>query len=301
MRAIFKSVILKLYNIKGEDIMRITTNAIAMIVGLIILLSGLVFVALDPIQYTIMAVPLTGVGGSILATGLTGWLIARQFSRIDVNSIVQTLVENASFVRNDHSLELTFSVEENGIVKVQGEHCFTLVNNRGSRARKFFNIYTDLGCWKELGGFESVVEPSGKVLQGATLFPFVSEVNGKFYFTNSYDINKYSSSTFRFITFGYYRRIDRLIWTVQDLSTDFRVKLVNSTGVPGAFLIKINHHREKDIIESITKIPELRGDEEEIIWEFGAAVLPYQGFEVMWNLDNPARIAASNVPIRHEA
>jgi hypothetical protein len=280
---------------------KITTNTIAMLVGLFVLLSGLLFVALDPTIYALVAVPLTGVGGSILATGLTGWLIARQFSKIDVNSIVQALVENTSFVRNDHSLELTFSLEDNGIVKVQGEHCFTLVNNRNSRARKFFKIYTDLGCWNELGGFESVVEPSGQVLQGAALVPFVSELNGKYYFIKSYDINKYSSSTFRFITFGYYRRIDRLIWTVQDLSTDFHVKLVNSTGVRNAFLIKINHHRERDIIASVTKIPELRGDEEEIILEFGAVVLPYQGFEVMWNLDDPARTMASGTPIRHEA
>ncbi len=160
-----------------------------------------------------------------------------------------------------------------------------LVNQSGRRARKTFAIYTDLGSWGKRGGFESVVEPSGNVLHHDTLQASMTEINGKTYFTKSYDINHHSNATFRFITFGNYRRVDRLIWTVQDLSTDFCVRIVNNTGVHNPFVVKVNHHHERDIMDRLTTMPKSKDGHEVILLDFNCEVLPYQGFEVMWDFD----------------
>jgi len=263
--------------------MKFNLNLQIALYGLVILLAGLIFLALDSPKLGLFVVPFTGVGASILATGLTSWLVTRHFAGVDVNSIVQALTDSSAFVRVDHTLELVFSLAADNIVRVSGEHAFTLLNQRGRRSRKTFAIYTDLGSWNKCGGFESVVEPTGHVLHHEGLAACLAEIHGKTYFSKSYDINSKSTATFRFSTFGNYRRIDRLIWTVQDLSTDFCVRLINNTGIKGAFFIKVNHHREEDILDRLTTIS--KNDQEVIILDFNCDVLPYQGFEVMWNLD----------------
>jgi hypothetical protein len=265
--------------------MKFNLNIQVALYGLLILLAGLIFLALDSIKFGIFVVPLTSVGASICATGLTSWLITRHYAGVDVTSIVQALSDSSSFVRVGHRLELTFSLNGNDKVRVSGEHVFTLINQRGRRSRKTFEIYTDLGSWNKCGGFEAVVEPSGHVLEHEALEACIAEVNGKTYFTKSYEINTKSTATFEFNTYGNYRRIDRLIWTVQDISTDFHVKIVNNTGVKNAFLIKVNHHREKDILSRLTTISKNEDGQEVITLDFNCEVLPYQGFEVMWNLD----------------
>jgi hypothetical protein len=253
--------------------------------GLVILLLGLIFLALDPTKFGIFVVPLTSVGGSILATGLSSWMITRHFTGLDVTSIVHALSESSHFIRVNHTLELIFALTNNDVVHVTGEHAFTLLNQRGRRTRKTFAMYTDLGNMNNCGGFESVVEPSGHVLHHKSLEAYINESNGKKYFTNSYDINPKSTATFRFNTFGNYRRIDRLIWTIQDLSADFCVRIVNNTGIKNAFRLKVNHHRERDILDRLTRISKNADGQEVIIIDFNCEVLPYQGFEVMWNLD----------------
>jgi hypothetical protein len=265
--------------------MKFNLNLQIALYGLLILLIGLLFHAIDSARYVLAVVSLTGVGASILATGLTSWLITRHLAGIDVTAIVQALADISGFVRSDHSLELVFSLNKDGSVRITGEHAFTLMNHRGRWARKKFAIYTDLGSWNKRGGFESVVEPGGNVLQHEALAACMSEINGKTYFIKSYNINPRSSASFRFNTYGNYRRVDRLIWTVQDLSTDFYVRIVNNTGIKGAILIKVNHHRELEILERLTTLSKKSDGQEVIIIDFNCDVLPYQGFEVMWNLD----------------
>jgi hypothetical protein len=269
--------------------MKFNLNLQIALYGFVILLTGLIFLAYDPAKFGLFVVPLTGIGGSILATGLTSWLITRHFTGVDVTAIVRGLRESSNFVREQHKLEVSFTLVENNIVRIRGEHSFTLINQRGRRSRKTFAIYTDLGTWNKCGGFDSVVEPDGEVLHHETLKACIKEINGKTYFIKSYDINSKGTATFQFHTFGNYRRIDRLIWTVQDLSTDFCVRLVNNTGIKNAFLIKVNHHREKEILDGLRTITKDADDQEIITLDFNCEVLPYQGFEVMWNLDETPR------------
>jgi hypothetical protein len=267
--------------------MKFNLNLQIAMYGLIMLLAGLLFLAIDSTRFGLIVVPFTGVGASILATGLTSWLITRHLAGVDVAGIVQALADSSFFVRSEHTLELIFSLDADNNVRMTGEHAFTLMNHRGRRARKTFAIYTDLGNLNKGGGFESVVEPSGHILQHEALESCMSVVNGKAYFTKHYDINPRSSASFRFNTFGKYRRADRLIWTVQDLSTDFYVRIINNTGIKGAFVVKVNHHREPEILERMTTLSKKSDGQEVIIIDFNCDVLPYQGFEVMWNLDEP--------------
>jgi hypothetical protein len=267
--------------------MKFNLNIQIALYGFLIMLIGLVLLPLGS-RYpalNLFVIPLTSVGASVLAAGLTSWMVTVHFAGVDVTSIVQALAETSTFIRSDHELKLIISLCAPDHVRVRGEHSFTLVNQRGRRARKKFEIYTDLGSWNNCGGFESVCEPTGNVLHHEALEQCMVEVNGKTYFTKSYDINPKSSATFKFYTFGTYRRTDRLVWTVQDLSTDFKVDIKNETGINDAILIKVNHHREKDILEGLTIVPGNADKQEHFVLHFNCEVLPYQGFEVMWNLD----------------
>lgn len=267
--------------------MRFNLNFQIALYGLIILLLGLIFLAFDVNKYSIFVIPLTNIGASILATGLTSWLITRALANVDVAAVVQALAEHTKFTRSDHKLELIFTLKSDGTVRVSGEHEFTLTNTRNRRARKTFSIYTDLGSWNKAGGFESILEPNNKLLKGKELQSQISYDDGKAIFNGTYSIDANSKAKFKFNTYGNYRRIDRLVWTVQDLSTDFHVRIVNRTGVKNAFLVKVNHHREKSIIECKQDIQRLQDNAELIELDFNSEVLPYQGFEVLWDLDHP--------------
>jgi hypothetical protein len=72
-----------------------------------------------------------------------------------------------------------------------------------------------------------------------------------------------------------------MIWTVQDLADNFRVRIINHTGRQNVFEVKVNHHREALIKDQIKDFP----SHHEILIDFNAEILPYQGFEIMWNLD----------------
>lgn len=278
--------------------MKIDLNLQIALYGLIILLGGLVFLALDSTKYNLFVVTLTGVGGSVLATGLSNWLITKHYVGVDVTSIVQALTSNSKFIRKDQNLEIGFMLNSNNEVVINGEHRFTLCNQGARRSKKSFELYTDLGSWNNSGGFKAVIEPSGTVLQNKSLETFLHEENGKIYFKNSYDINSMSTASFLFKTFGNYRRVDRLIWTVQDISTDFSVRIVNNTGIKKAFVIKVNHHKEKEILKRVKIINDTGDSQEVIIIDFNCEVLPYQGFEIMWNLDKVPQISSEKGKIK---
>ena len=156
--------------------MKFNLNIQIMLIGLVILLAGLIFLALDPAKFGLLVIPFTGVGASICATGLSSWLITKHYTGVDVTSIVQALTDSSTFIRGGHRLELVFSLEGNDKVRVSGEHIFTLINQKGRRARKTFEIYTDLGSWNKCGGFEAVREPSGQVLEQEALEACIVEI-----------------------------------------------------------------------------------------------------------------------------
>lgn len=261
-------------------------NAWIVAIGIIILLGGLLFLAMDQSKYAIPIAALTGIGASVLATGITNWLLARHIDKFDVASIIQALTRNSPFFRSAHHLRLIVTLKA-GVVTIHGEHSFRLTNTRRKKTRKHFSIYTDLGA-KDSCGFEAIQEPTGHILKDNELESCLRLINGKTYFKKTYEIAGNASADFKFYTVARFRASDRLIWTVQDISTNFHVQVINRTGVMNPFELKINHHSEEEILSNVRLIPKDGGTQEELAFDFNAEVLPYQGFELMWNFPKPA-------------
>lgn len=254
-----------------------SANLAVGIVGLILLLLGLLLLG-SPLAGT----PLTGVGASVLATAVSNWILTRRLGPLPITSIVEALAQKTEFMRTGHEAELVFRLEGDS-VRLDRAHRYCLSNpSRFTRPRRIA-LFTDASAAPsgKHGGFVLVLEPDGTKLEGEALFQYVTEDSGKHLFRKTYNLQPGSRNAFEFHSFEYYRLIDRLSWTVQDLSENFRVRIRNQTGRPNAFTIKINHHREEAVQDQMKY---LTTDSEEIVFEFNAEVLPYQGFEVMWDL-----------------
>jgi hypothetical protein len=117
------------------------------------------------------------------------------------------------------------------------------------------------------------------LLEGPLLAGYVTSESGKHVFRKTYDLQPGDKNAFEFRSVDYYRLADRLIWTVQDLSENFFVRIRNQTGRNNVLKVKINHHCEQDILDQMKRIEESN----EIIFEFNTEILPYQGFEIMWD------------------
>lgn len=244
--------------------------------GLILMLTGLLL-----LSKPMLATPLTGVGGSILATTLVNWIITRRLASLPINSIIEALARKTDFMRTRQEAELTFTLE-NGCVRLKKLHRYYLRNpSHFVRSRKV-SMYTDVSPDNSdvTGGFEAVIEPDGTTLEGDLLANYVIQKDSKHIFRKTYDLQPGDSNSFEFRSFDCYRTRDRLIWTVQDLSDGFRVRIKNRTGRRNAFKVKVNHHREREIQDQMKRLDL----SDEIIFEFNAEILPYQGFEIMWDL-----------------
>jgi hypothetical protein len=266
-----------------------TLNTFLGLIGLVILLVGLIFVGMDNDKFQMYILPLTGVGASVLSTAVVNAILNVKMKDILIKSIMTALQEKTQFIRDNHSLELRLYQEGNEI-KVVGQHEFTLHNqSKFFKAVKKMEIYTDVGSFNHRkGGFDSIQEPSGFQLSGEELKNQITHENGKKYFKKNYTILPDGKARFEFTTFGYYRLIDRMIWTVQDLSTDFSVKIINLTGIQNCMRVKINHHKEADIINAHNQMKPYWNDgdkREEIRFDFNSEILPYQGFELLWNFE----------------
>ena len=128
-------------------------------------------------------------------------------------------------------------------------------------------------------GFVLVLEPDGTKLEGSLLASYVTRESGKHMFKKTYNLQPGDKNAFEFRSVDYYRLADRVIWTVQDLSENLRVRIKNQTGRKNVFKVKINHHCEQDVLDQMKMIEESN----EMIFEFNAEMLPYQGFEIMWD------------------
>ena len=245
-------------------------------IGLISMLLGLLFLSMP-----MLAIPLTGIGGSVLATALVNWVLTQRLERLPITSIVETLVRATQFMRINHEVELVFRLED-GMVRLDKRHCYCLRNpSRYIRPHRI-SIFDDAPAARSTlkGGFQAVMEPGGTKVDGESLKRHVSTESGKHVFTKTYNLQPGDGNQFEFRSFAYYRLTDRLIWTVQELADNFRVRIINYTGDTGAFDIKVNHHHEASIKEQIRDI----ASNHELLIDFNAEILPYQGFEVMWDL-----------------
>jgi hypothetical protein len=233
---------------------------------------------------TLVSVIFVGVGGSVLASGLVARMVSRQVFGIDIGDAVEALRGASALTRSNQTLELTVELAGNG-VRVTAEHRFDLISARPYRQRLPFRLYTDVARWgANGGGFSSVVEPDGSVLQEESLRKQVRTTEGKAEFEKEYDFYPRRPARFVIATYGLFRASDRLIWTVEHLSSDFDVRIRDLRGSPSDVHVKINHHRSGDISKAMGPV---RPTGQGRLTEFAylGEVLPYQGFELQWGDD----------------
>ena len=226
------------------------------------------------------------MGGSALATAVTNLILNRRLESLPIIAVAQALSEYTKLLRKHHQLTLRFTLEDN-LVRSTRCHEYTLYNPGLLPRRHLVSMYTDATSWDHdnRGGFTLVSEPSGHQLQGEELQRHTSREDGRVYFRKEYVFQHGESRPFVFYSTECYRKQDRLIWSIEQLSEDLKVTIENNTGVKDALRIRIRHHKAAEIDRE--KIIHRNGTEsrEEFMFSFGSEVLPYQGFEILWDLN----------------
>ena len=263
------------------------------IIGSVLLVLGAIGTALinqssqqpEKTIYSLLSIVGAGVGASLLASGLTTAILSRQIWGLDIAEAMEALRGSSFLYRANQSIEITLASNGQGI-RIDAEHKFDLQGNLRKTRQVLFSLYTDVARWGAGGGFVCIVEPSGSVLRGAELENYMKRESGKIQFERIYTFKPGIGETFIIETYGEFRKSDRLFWTVENISTDLRVRINDYTGLNGDLGVKINHHRSASIEENFRRRPANSGTVLE--FEFLGEVLPYQGFELQWTyLDQP--------------
>jgi hypothetical protein len=226
----------------------------------------------------VLGVLLVGVGGSLLATGLVARLVSNQVFGIDVTAALEALRGTSYLARANQTLTITLEVDD-GDVLATGKHEFDVLLSSRLAQLEWLSLYTDVGSD---GGFVSVKEPDGHVLAGIDLTKdHVAKVEGnKSRFSKKYLFQHDKPARFVVQTFGRFRLSDRLIWTVEHISKDFTVHIVDRRGTRSPACVKVNHHRQEAIDGSKRTHETPQGFE--LVVDYLGEVLPYQGFELQW-------------------
>jgi hypothetical protein len=261
-----------------------TLGLVVLVVGALATLvaghpSGIVEIAA-----TLVGAIALGVGGSVLASALVARLVSRQVFGIDVAEAVEALRGASALSRSNQLLEIRLDISGDE-VRAVAEHRFDLLAS-ASRPKKIpFRLYTDIARWGSAGGFYSVVEPDGTVLSGEGLERHVENIAEKARFEKTYVFHPHTPATFVIETFGLFRLSDRLIWTVEHISSDFKVRVRDCTGLTGQVDVKVNHHREAEISAHMVRRESPQG----MVLDFAflGEVLPFQGFELQWTFHEP--------------
>jgi len=237
---------------------------------------------LSEVGLALIGVLALGIGTSVLANAVVARMIAKQVFGVDVAEVVEALRGSSPFRRSDQEVDIKLRLD-GGAVRVTAVHTFVVRHSSRLRRRAEFGLYTDIGRWASEGGFESVCGPDGIELRASDLR--LTEEHGKVRFKSTYIFDPRTPAPFTVVTYGVFRLSDRLIWTIEQMSGDLRVKIEDLTGLDGEVSIKVNHHREEEIVNNGELEKDRRRDGIRV-WDFAfaGAVLPFQGFEVQWRL-----------------
>jgi hypothetical protein len=206
--------------------------------------------------------------------------VANQVFGIDIGDAIEALRGASALTRANQQLEITLKRTDDEVVHVVAQHRFDLLTSSRYPRRLRFRLYTDAARWGSEGGFYSIVQPDNSILEDSQLDPYVAESEGKIEFSRMYTFYPGRPSHFEIETYGLFRRHDRLIWTVEHISSDFSVKVIDCRG-EGKASVKINHHRRSEISDSSRE--RLTRDGSVIDLSFLGEVLPFQGFELQWS------------------
>lgn len=262
-------------------------NFLIFTAGILLILSGII--SIHPIPSFPLLNDISNlfinVGASILSTAIVNFLLNRRADNKLILAAIDALWNRFQVIRTEQKLKIMISNDEHGVL-IQKIHNFTLSNPSNFRKYRELSMFTDQASWQnnsDIDGFISVTDPDG-ILTGDKLLSHIKRKGGKVYFIKKYRIPAKTPQLYEFDSKSRYRKKDRLIWTVQDFSDGFEIEIHNRTGIQNAIKIKINHHRESEI-----KIKQsLLADHTELIqFNIEDNILPYQGFEIMWDFENP--------------
>jgi hypothetical protein len=274
-----------------------------MLIGIIVIVIG-IYVYNCNVDLVEVVASLISVGASAIIAAVIKLIYDGE---IYYNKIAEKAYKRikcyAKTVRYNHTLELTLtnaSINGKNMVKVEGVHKYDLKNVSLFRAfDEYMEIYTDIGRQgdSQIGGFVKITV-DGKTLESSELRAAISYKNHKQYFEYPIKIKRNEKKSFEYHTLGLFSCKDRLIWTVQDLSEDFEIIIINRTNnivesfdvpdkdIKNEIVFKINHDQEFNINKNINQIHKEYVSnkwEDVYIIKFGYEVLPYQGFEMSWD------------------
>ena len=228
---------------------------------------------------TVSVVVVLGIGASMIASALVTRLVASHVFGLDVADAVEALRGASPLTRSDQTITIYLDVVGDQVLVV-AEHPFALHAAAPFPHKERFHLYTDRVPWGSDAGFRFVLEPNGNVLKDEALAACVSlsDDRRKWQFRKEYRFSPREPSKFVIETFGCFRLSDRLIWTVEQISSDFTLRVVDRREPAGWLCVRVNHHRANDVVRSerptngwTMRCVEFRGE-----------VLPYQGFELQW-------------------
>lgn len=227
----------------------------------------------------LLAIVVIGIGGSLIASGLATRLITEHFFGLDIREAIEALRGASAVYRSNQTVQLTLVPHDEDIY-VTAEHSFDL-HSLTREARPTLRLYSSVVKWASKGDFDFVTQPDRTTLRGEELRPYLRDFAGKPLFERAYSLRGGAPQSFVIGTYGWYRTSDRLAWTVDHISKDFRVRVNNYTRLPGAMNVRINHHREREITSDM--MPRSSQEGEVIEFSFLGEVLPYQDFELQWS------------------
>lgn len=255
-----------------------STNFIG-IIGIIFIFTGILF----SIYNNVLGSIIIGIGTSTFSAVIVTKIVTPDVGAIPVSNIIEALSEKTKFIRTEQTAVLTFKICGD-YIKVEKRHEYKLKNPRDRDLYHTVSMYTDKSPDESLpsvgltyiSGSDEKTFNSDELENGG----FIKKIDGKWVFNREYLIRHRNDNKFVFCSTQYYRLTDRLIWTIEELSRDFKVTIFNLTDNKDPFYIKINHHQEKIIRGKIKSIG-IEGNKE---FRFDSEILPYQGFEIMWDL-----------------
>lgn len=210
----------------------------------------------------------------MLASALVAGLVTRQVLGVKIRDLVEALRGSSPLARKRQRLDIRIDRADQQI-HVSAKHEFELESDSTFPRTIPVRIYTDVGSD---GGFDKVVV-DGQTLDGPELANLVKPMEGKKQFEERYRFGAGQKHKFEIHTYGHFRIDDRLIWTVEQVSRDFTVSILDTRKAPQACKVKVNHHRS-DEIDTETWHPSHEG--RDLKFDFLGEVLPYQGFELRW-------------------
>jgi hypothetical protein len=219
-------------------------------------------------------------------------------------------LESMSNIRYEQQITLTLpdviSSDDSKFLTINCEHMYTYKNESLIRKNINIDIFNDIFLPKrgdnsnpyERTKFVKVVikysDSRGSIIYTPNEYPDqFKPFNGRPHFSEKIYIEANNSVTITYTIKNEFQKFSRLIWNIQELSQGVKLIVDNKSSYDlSRFMLAINHPKSKQIQDEnkkyLTQESHLQtveqGDDKQCIIDFDHTFLPYQGFELKWEL-----------------